>query len=791
MALSIGIGCASIVWIATAFGLIPDPIVEKNDSRIKTTRTIALNVVTFAENRREVNLRKILERTCKTDPSIASIGVKQRGHSAFLFAFGNHQQNWDPEQKNDASKQVGVDILANGRPWGDLEIVFNPHTKSGSVLSIGFPFGLVLFVFAACSLFAWMVLARSLRYLNPTNVVPKRVRSALDTLTEGLVLLDDGGEIAHTNEAFCTIFSRSSQDLLGKRLELFPWKNTGSKKNSQMPWDRCLADYQQVTREIVYLELPGDEPKKFAVNATPIYGAKEVVRGVLVSFDDVTALENKNAELANIIGSLRSSRDEVARQNVRLNFLASYDPLTKCLNRRSFFVEFEKCWADENCQLLNLMILDVDNFKAVNDTHGHSAGDDVLVMMGALLQGAVGERGFVCRYGGEEFVVLIPGITIDQCETFANEIRCLIEQTSANDIQVTASIGISCKEFIPMDAQHLLDQADEALYIAKGAGRNRVVRFDQRAEIELAGMMAGTSDDDMSIPYSAVTGLLSALSFRSPKTAEHSIRVADMCVMVGEKLMNRRELFQLEVAALLHDIGKIGVPDSILLKPGPLNSEEWSIMRKHDYIGAEIVRSALSSEQVAHYIETHHEKFSVDEIVDTGKTIRIKPLAARIISVCDAYDSITHETSYRAAKSPEDALLELEENSPAQFDPDVVTILSQHIRSGQHQPKETLQRQVFSPRQATRIGQHIEQLCEAVVDEDVDKLKSVVDQLRIDALGNMQVTDAANRLDMAIDDSSEHDLDEVLRLANEVMQVCRDSRSTFVNAAESIVGSND
>ena len=190
------------------------------------------------------------------------------------------------------------------------------------------------------------------------------------------------------------------------------------------------------------------------------------------------------------------------------------------------------------------------------------------------------------------------------------------------------------------------------------------------------------------------------------------------------------------------------------------------------------------------YIETHHEEFSVDDSLESTDTIQVKPLASRIISVCDAYDSITHESNYKQAKSSEEALLELERNSPAQFDPKVVAILCQHVRSGHHQPKEDPQRPVFSPKQATAIGQHIEQLCEAVVDEDVEKLKSVVDQLRIDACGNTQVTDATNRLDMAIDDSSKtDDLDEVLRLANEVMQICRDSRSTFVNAAESIVGS--
>ena len=789
MALSIGIGCASLIWIAAALGIIPDPIREQGKSRISTARTLAINVASHAENRKQVNLGKILEQAVKLDDSISSVGVKRLNIGRYSMVRGPHEKKWDPEQTNDAGKQIGVDILANGRKWGALEVTFEPYSIAGAILGLSFPFGLVAFVFAASSLFGWLVLSRSLRYLNPSNVVPSRVRSALDTLAEGLVLLDGNGEVAHANESFRTIASSQGSEILGRKLNDFGWKlEDGS---GLMPWEKCLETEERVARQILVLELPDSSLKKFAVSATPIYNSEKKVRGVLSSFDDVTELENKNAELAKIIGSLRSSRDEVARQNERLNFLASYDPLTKCMNRRSFFTEFEKLWADENCEHLNLLIMDVDHFKSVNDTHGHSVGDEVLVLMGHILRQAVGERGVVCRYGGEEFVVLIPGITVDQCEIFANDLRKLIEQAETNGVRFTASSGLSCRAFIPMDPQHMLDQADESLYLAKRTGRNKVVRFDQRAEyvesIDSAAVEA--AEQVKEIPYTAVTGLLSALSFRCPRTAEHSIRVADLCVVVGEKMMNRRELYRLEVAALLHDIGKIGVPDSILHKPGPLTEEEWVSMRKHDDIGAEIVRSALSSEQIAHFIESHHREFSNDSS-DTD-TLLIIPLASRIITACDAYDAMTNDRVYRGAMPVEDALEELERNAPGQFDPEVVDVLCEHIRSGLHKPAKNVARPVFSSKQASAIGQHIEELYEAVDKEDVDKLKEVVQQLRDDACGDTQVTEVANRLDDAIGDSNSDDLEEVLNLANEVLQICRDSRTTFVDAAESIVGTTE
>lgn len=787
MALTIGIACACLIWFGLAFGMISNPIVEQGKSRLNTTKTIAVNVATFAENRRNVNLKKVLQRAVDSDENIKSIGVKRTGIDRYLMSFGPHQETWDTEQVNDAGKQIGVVISANGTPWGDLQIGFEPYSKTGSLLGFAFPYGLLLFVFGASSLIAWMILARSLRYLNPSNVVPDRVRSALDTLAEGLVLLDGNGEIAHANESFRNI-AASETELLGKELNSFGWHKEVIDGDESMPWEQCLATEERVSRKILSLEMDDSTVRKFAVNSTPILGGEKNVRGVLVSFDDVTALENKNAELAKTIGSLRSSRDEVARQNERLNFLASYDPLTKCMNRRSFFIEFEKYWGDEDCPLLNLLILDVDHFKNINDTHGHSVGDEVLVLMGHLLREAVGDRGVVCRYGGEEFVILVPGITVDQCETFGNDLRKLIEQSETSGVKFTASLGLSCRDFIPMDAQHLLDQADESLYLAKGSGRNKVVRFDQRVHYKelIDNATEAEAEQSKEIPYTAVTGLLSALSFRDPSTAEHSIRVADMCVVVGEKLMNRRELYQLEVAALLHDIGKIGVPDSILHKPGPLTEEEWVVMRKHDDIGAEIVRSALSSEKIAHYIESHHVKFETDDA--SGQPTAI-PLVSRVITVCDAFDAMTNDRVYRKKMSLEDAMAELERNAPGQFDPQVVAILGAHIRSGVHTPGKEVGRPVFSPQQANAIGKHIENLYQAVSNEDIDKLKGVVQELRRDASGDSHVNDVANKLDQAIGDSTQDDdMEEVLRLANEVMQICRDSRNTFVDAAETIVG---
>ena len=415
--------------------------------------------------------------------------------------------------------------------------------------------------------------------------------------------------------------------------------------------------------------------------------------------------------------------------------------------------------------------------------------------MGVMLQENIGDAGLVCRYGGEEFVVLVPNVPVETCVEMADDLRKLIETTETCGINFTASIGVSSKTFKPMDPQHLLDQADESLYNAKRSGRNRVIRYDQQAPVEdEEGAQTATQTADPAgteIPYSAVTGLLSALAFRCRTTAEHSIRVADLCVAVGERLMNKRELYRLEIAALLHDIGKIGVPDNILHKPGPLTELEWDVMRKHDEIGVEIVRSAFASEAIAVAIESHHHSFSVrNQAISQEMLDQSVPLIGRIITVCDAYDAMTNDRVYRKALSIEDSLNEIRKHTPSQFDPIVVEILINHVESGCYQPRKSnpaAPLQQTQPRSAAAIGQHIEELYQAIANENVSQLRSVVDELKRDAHSTEDMSLATERLDDMISNNAD-DLDQVLVLANEVIDLCRSSRSTFVDAAETITG---
>ena len=336
----------------------------------------------------------------------------------------------------------------------------------------------------------------------------------------------------------------------------------------------------------------------------------------------------------------------------------------------------------------------------------------------------------------------------------------------------------------------MLDQADQCLYAAKRNGRDQVVRFDEcPTDEELANPNEQQSEEpEAPIQYSSVTGLLSALSFRSQETAEHSIRVADLAVAMSSELLTRRELYKLEVSALLHDIGKIGVPDAILNKPGPLSREEWKLMSKHDEIGVEIVRSAFASDEIARIIAGHHFCYSIRKSKPDQALFQDKiPLSARIITVCDAFDAMVSDRVYRKGMSIEDAIRELNRCSPDQFDPDVVDLLIQFVAKNGYQTNSSA---TFggSSRSAVVIGKHIESLCEAIESEDVSRLKAVVEELKNDAVENQAsgIVDAAERLDVAL--GNDTDILQVLELADEVMGMCRSTRGAFVETAEKTFG---
>jgi diguanylate cyclase (GGDEF)-like protein/putative nucleotidyltransferase with HDIG domain len=635
----------------------------------------------------------------------------------------------------------------------------------------------------------FLYLRKMLQHLDPSKVIPDRVRAALDTLTNGLLVLDKSERIVMANRAFATTMGRPAQELQGLRASHLPWvKGEQLEKNRHaFPWSKAIHDGATQTGVMLGMQPNDTQSKTFMVNSTPILTDDGVCRGALTSFDDVTQLENSRAELAKMLELLKASREEIHRQNEELKVLATKDPLTSCLNRRSFLSQFETYWssAKRYGMPISCIMVDVDHFKSVNDNHGHAVGDQVLQRIAGILNNSVRESDLVCRYGGEEFSILLPHLDIVDAKRAANRFREAIQATPISGLSLTASIGVSAMCLGAKDPHELLNEADKCLYIAKRNGRNRVVGWDEvphDIDIDESKVVRTKpqpdADVEVAIPFHAVTALISALSYRDQSTAEHCRRVADLCVATANGLMSVSDAYVLEIAALLHDIGKIGVPDSILLKPGPLTAEEWKIMHVHDRIGVEIIRSTFASQELADIVLAHHAWYNGSkEEPSLPKGTKI-PLGARILAIADAYDAMVSNRVYREGRSPSKAFEELRRFAGKQFDPKLV---QRFIETMQARDENRVNNTTpVSKQTALKIGLEIERLAKTLDNRDVLGLTALANRLKTTAMksGVREIAETAEQLEKSA--SKDPDLARLIKITQELMALCRSTQSAYL-----------
>ncbi|MCA9168432.1 MAG: diguanylate cyclase, partial [Planctomycetales bacterium] len=492
-----------------------------------------------------------------------------------------------------------------------------------------------------------------------------------------------------------------------------------------------------------------------------------------------TSLERKREELAKTLSELRVSRDELTTRNKELQYLATRDSLTGCLNRRTFFEIFDEQWklAHRHQHPLSCLMIDVDHFKSVNDNHGHAMGDEVLKQVAATIQKMARKGDVPCRYGGEEFCMLLPNTDIAGACEVAERIRQAIEQLEFSALSITASLGGSSISLGANAPQELLDQADKCLYVAKRSGRNRVICWDE-VPGDIANEESTTERDDSTqseaventaiIPYPAVTALVSALTYRDAETAAHSMRVAELAVATASGLVSVKDTYVIEVAALLHDIGKIGVPDEILLKPGPLSRKEWETMERHDRIGVEIVEAAFANQQLIDIVRFHHAMYggSPDAPgLPCGGNI---PIGARIVTIADAYDAIVSDRVYRKGRSPEEAFQELRRCAGRQFDPELVERFIGVVVSHRAIPRPFTSKQT-----ALQLGLQIEHLAAAIDNQDSRSIKALAARLESTAAcgGIPEIESLAAEIRQVADD--ENELVSLLQMVGQLMGLCR------------------
>jgi diguanylate cyclase (GGDEF)-like protein len=338
------------------------------------------------------------------------------------------------------------------------------------------------------------------------------------------------------------------------------------------------------------------------------------------------------------------------RQRSALARVSRADPLTGCLNRRGFEerLEAELDGARRHTGSLSLVVLDLDHFKAVNDTHGHGAGDDLLRWTVARAGETLRPMDSVGRLGGDEFAILLPGAGSVEAREVAGRLRHALAE------RIQASAGVASFPDDGLDRETLHRHADADLYVAKHG----------RAEAR-----------DLSF----ASALASAVNLRMAVPDEHLSAVPHYALAIGERLgLSSSEAAMLRLAAILHDVGKVSVPDRILRKPGPLTVDEFEHVKGHPAAGAEIVAHIDGLSPVSEWIRHSHEHVDGSGYPDglRGEAI---PLSSRILLVADAFDAMTSTRPYGEPQPPEVALAELQRGAGRQFDARCVDALAQHL----------------------------------------------------------------------------------------------------------------
>lgn len=463
--------------------------------------------------------------------------------------------------------------------------------------------------------------------------------SILDHVSDLVWIKDLDGHYVAVSESFANKVHVSSDVIIGKTAyDLF----------SKQDADKFTQNDQTVLEQrktMVFQEmycLENENKQYFETSKSPVYDLK-----------------------GNVIGLVGISRDVTERERAseHLRYLGYHDMLTGLYNRNYFenFGDISNSILEEPQEerIVGLITCDIDGLKLVNDAMGHDAGDERLKRAAMLMKQAVGSYGALARIGGDEFAAIIPDATSQILNTIIKSIHELLRDFNqdSNLIPLNIAIGQALGDLSKIDFNKLFKEADNAMYRDKmlhsQSARNAIVK--------------------------TVAEMLKARDFI---TEGHAERLQELVVQLGEFLgLPEPRLNDLRLLAQFHDVGKIGIPDRILFKPGTLNGEERELMCRHSEIGFHIAKSIREFSSIAEWVLKHHEWWD-----GTGYPLGLQgeeiPLECRILSIADSFDAMTSDRPYRKALSRGQAIEQLKQFAGKQFDPRLVQHFL-HIVEGQ------------------------------------------------------------------------------------------------------------
>lgn len=363
--------------------------------------------------------------------------------------------------------------------------------------------------------------------------------------------------------------------------------------------------------------------------------------------DSVAPIKDEDG---NINGAVIVFRDftEKKEKNNKILYLSYHDQLTGLYNRRFFEEELKRLDTERNLPY-SIAMVDVNGLKLTNDAFGHLIGDELLIRVARILKKEFRSDDIIARIGGDEFVMLLPKTSCSETEEIVQRVYKSIENEKLGTVVISISIGWYTKTNIKEDIKEVFKKSEEYMYKRKftesQSMRSRTVRL-----------------------------IIKTLNERNEREKVHSERVSQICIEIGKAInLSPQKISELEMAGLIHDIGKISISENIINKPDKLTLAEYEIMKRHTESGYQILKTVDEYNSLSEYALTHHERWD-----GKGYPKRLKgeeiPLISRIIAIADSYEAMTADKLYRKKIDKEEALEEIAKNGGTQFDPELAKI---------------------------------------------------------------------------------------------------------------------
>jgi diguanylate cyclase (GGDEF)-like protein/putative nucleotidyltransferase with HDIG domain len=465
--------------------------------------------------------------------------------------------------------------------------------------------------------------------------------------------------------------------------------------------------------------------------ALPIFYAEQLHGVLYVESSKHTDFSEEEVLLLRTLADLIAGAYHNALSFQKAQEQAITDGLTGVKTHRFFMESLSAEWkrSTRAGRAFALVLMDLDRFKFVNDFYGHLEGDLVLQRVGHILEANCRRSDVVARYGGDEFVMLMPETNMEHARQLATKLRGWVSADPLlREKNISASFGIACYPLHGSTPQELIQVADASMYLSKHQGGNAVSTADHfdpneakkwkrdvleaylgvtlkrlfstgpeafeeiysrlkqfTESLATTEITPGPNEPETprALPQAVldtVTSLAFAIDAKDHYTQGHSQKVSAYAALIAEAMgMNDVEVEEIRLGGVLHDIGKVAIPENILNKSGPLNPDEWDTMKSHVVFGAKILDPLTPLARIREMVLHHHEYFDGSGYPDalTGERI---PLGARIIAVADAFDTITSDRTYKKARAAEEALAELERCANAQFDGAIVALFVRTMR---------------------------------------------------------------------------------------------------------------